>query len=87
MTEIDGGAVVVIPARLGSTRLPEKPLLRATGKYLVQHTWEQAMKIRGASAVVVATDDERIATAVRSFGGDVVMKGIRDVDESTEERS
>jgi 3-deoxy-manno-octulosonate cytidylyltransferase (CMP-KDO synthetase) len=69
----DSGAVVVIPARLRSTRLPEKPLLRATGKYLVEHTWEQARRIRGASAVVIATDDERIAAAARSFGAEVVL--------------
>lgn len=72
----DDGAVVVIPARLRSTRLPEKPLLRATGKYLVEHTWEQAKRIRGVTAVVIATDDERIAAAARSFGADVVMTPV-----------
>jgi 3-deoxy-manno-octulosonate cytidylyltransferase (CMP-KDO synthetase) len=69
----DSGAVVVIPARMASTRLPGKPLLRRTGKYLVQHTWEQARRVRGASAVVVATDDQRVADAVRGFGGEAVM--------------
>lgn len=73
MTGGPGGVVVVIPARLASTRLPEKPLLRRTGKPLVQHTWEQARRIRSATAVVVATDDERIAAAVRAFGGEAVM--------------
>ncbi len=68
-----GGVLVVIPARLASTRLPGKVLLRATGKYLVQHTWEQARRLRGAPPVIVACDDERIAAAVRSFGGEAVM--------------
>lgn len=60
---------VVIPARFGSTRLPGKPLLRETGKYLIQHTYERALRSR-ADIVLVATDDERIVKAVRSFGGE-----------------
>jgi 3-deoxy-manno-octulosonate cytidylyltransferase (CMP-KDO synthetase) len=63
---------IVIPARYRSTRLPGKPLLRATGKYLVQHAYEQACKSR-AGTVIVATDDDRIARAVREFGGQVAM--------------
>jgi 3-deoxy-manno-octulosonate cytidylyltransferase (CMP-KDO synthetase) len=64
---------IVIPARYASTRLPGKPLLRTTGKYLIQHVYERACQARKASAVIVATDDPRIAAAVRSFGGWVVM--------------
>lgn len=64
---------IVIPARYGSTRLPAKPLLRQTGKYLVQHVYERAIQSRRADAVVVATDDPRIVAAVESFGGKVVM--------------
>ncbi len=63
---------IVIPARYASTRLPAKPLLRDTGKYLVQHVYERAC-LSEADAVVVATDDRRIYDAVRSFGGNVVM--------------
>lgn len=63
---------IVIPARLGSTRLPEKLLLAETGKPLLQHTYERAV-LCGADAVVVATDHDRIRTAVTAFGGDVVM--------------
>jgi 3-deoxy-manno-octulosonate cytidylyltransferase (CMP-KDO synthetase) len=66
-------AVVVIPARYGSRRLPGKPLLRHTGKYLVQHVYERAVRARCAAEVVVATDDPRIVAAVRSFGGRVVL--------------
>jgi 3-deoxy-manno-octulosonate cytidylyltransferase (CMP-KDO synthetase) len=64
---------VVIPARYASTRLPGKPLLRETGKYLVQHVYERACQARGVDLVVVATDDSRIASAVQSFGGRVEM--------------
>src|SRR5262245_35272895 len=64
--------VIVIPARYAAKRLPAKPLLRATGKYLIQHVYERACESK-ADAVVVATDDQRIFDAVRSFGGRVVM--------------
>src|SRR5205085_321329 len=64
---------IVIPARYASTRLPGKPLLRQSGKYLIQHVYEQAMRARKAHLVLVATDDTRIAAAVQSFGGKAVM--------------
>lgn len=64
---------IVIPARYASQRLPGKPLLRETGKYLIQHVYERACQARTASSVVVATDDARIAAAVASFGGRVAM--------------
>jgi 3-deoxy-manno-octulosonate cytidylyltransferase (CMP-KDO synthetase) len=64
---------VVIPARYASTRLPGKPLLRETGKYLVQHVYERASQTQGVDQVIVATDDPRIAAAVRGFGGRVEM--------------
>jgi 3-deoxy-manno-octulosonate cytidylyltransferase (CMP-KDO synthetase) len=66
-------AVAVIPSRLGSTRLPEKALLNETGKYLVQHVWERVGSAQRIARVVVATDHARIAEAVLSFGGEVVM--------------
>jgi 3-deoxy-manno-octulosonate cytidylyltransferase (CMP-KDO synthetase) len=64
---------IIIPARYASTRLPGKPLLRQTGKYLVQHVYERACQARRASQVLVATDDARILAAVRSFGGQAVL--------------
>lgn len=64
--------VIVIPARYGSSRLPGKPLLRVTGKYLIQHVYERACQSRAAD-VIVATDDSRIVAAAASFGGHVVM--------------
>src|SRR5712692_4758091 len=63
---------IVIPARYASTRLPGKPLLRTTGKFLVQHVYERACESK-ADQVIVATDDPRIVAAVESFGGRVVM--------------
>jgi 3-deoxy-manno-octulosonate cytidylyltransferase (CMP-KDO synthetase) len=63
---------VVIPARFASTRLPGKPLLDILGKPMIEHVYLRACQSK-ASAVTVATDDERIASAVRSFGGDVIM--------------
>lgn len=64
---------IVIPARLGSTRLARKMLLAETGKPLVQHTYESARRSKSARGVCVATDHEEIAAAVRAFGGEVVM--------------
>src|SRR5437870_4549531 len=63
---------IVIPARYASTRLPGKPLLRVTGKYLVQHVYERACKA-SAGQVIVATDDQRVRAAVEGFGGRVAM--------------
>lgn len=67
---------VVIPTRYSSSRLPGKPLLRDTGKYLIQHVYERAIEAKCAADVIVATDDERIFDAVRSFGGRAVMTRI-----------
>jgi 3-deoxy-manno-octulosonate cytidylyltransferase (CMP-KDO synthetase) len=64
---------VVIPARLASTRLPRKLLLNETGKPLVQHTYEAALRATRPSGVCVAADHEEIAAAVRAFGGEVRM--------------
>ena len=66
-------AVIVIPARLSSQRLPRKMLLAETGLPLLQHTWIAAQQSRRASRIVVATDSAEIAAAVRAFGGESVM--------------
>ena len=63
---------VVIPARYASTRLPGKPLLEIAGKPMVMHVYERCLE-SDASAVWVATDDERIADCVRRQGGQVLM--------------
>ena len=62
--------LVIVPARLESTRLPEKLLLQESGKFLLQHTWEQACRARRPARVVIATDHERIRQAAESFGAE-----------------
>jgi 3-deoxy-manno-octulosonate cytidylyltransferase (CMP-KDO synthetase) len=66
-------AIVVIPARFGSTRFPAKIVARDTGKPLVQHVVDQAGKCSKIERVIVATDDSRIADALRPFETQVVM--------------
>ena len=61
----------LIPARYASTRFPGKPLALLTGKPVIQHVYEQAVKV--LDAVYVATDDERIYNKVTEFGGKAVM--------------
>ncbi|MBW8904700.1 MAG: 3-deoxy-manno-octulosonate cytidylyltransferase [Betaproteobacteria bacterium] len=63
---------VIIPARYASSRYPGKPLVDLNGKPMVVRVCERAAA-SGAAAVHVATDDERIARAVRSHGFAVVM--------------
>lgn len=65
--------VVCIPARYASTRFPAKVLARDTGKYLIQHTWEQARKAKLPERVVIAADDEKIVQAAREFGAECVL--------------
>ena len=65
--------VGVIPARYGASRFPGKPLARLWGKPMLQHVWERARAARGLDELVVATDDERIATAARGWGAGVEM--------------
>jgi 3-deoxy-manno-octulosonate cytidylyltransferase (CMP-KDO synthetase) len=66
-------ATVVIPARFGSTRFPAKIVASDTGKPLVQHVVDQAKKCRRVDRVIVATDDQRIADALRPFDTQVIM--------------
>lgn len=63
----------VIPARYASTRLPGKPLADIAGKPMIQRVYEQVSKATVPDDVIVATDDQRVAEAVNSFGGTVVM--------------
>lgn len=65
--------IAIIPARLGSVRLPGKVLLDRTGKPLIRHVWENARRAACLSRIVIATDDERVADAVSRFGGECVM--------------
>ena len=62
--------VAVIPARYSSSRFPGKPLANETGKFLIQHVFEGVQACLQIDRVIVATDDERIVEAVKSFGGE-----------------
>lgn len=63
--------IAIIPARYASTRFPGKPLAMLAGKPVIQRVWEQVSGV--IDAALVATDDERIAQAVESFGGRAIM--------------
>ncbi len=63
----------VIPARFASSRFPGKALATVAGKPMVQHVWERAARARYLDDLLIATDDDRIASAVREFGGRVRM--------------
>jgi len=63
---------VVIPARYASTRLPAKPLREIAGLPMIQHVYQQAC-LSDAAEVIIATDDERIASVARGFGARVSM--------------
>ncbi len=66
---------VIIPARLGATRFPGKPLALLAGKPLIAHVVERARLVRGVGTVAVATDDERIAEVARAAGALALMTG------------
>jgi 3-deoxy-manno-octulosonate cytidylyltransferase (CMP-KDO synthetase) len=66
-------AVGLIPARFAATRFPGKPLAMIAGKSMIQRVYEGARAAKSLRAVIVATDDERIADACRAFGAEVAM--------------
>jgi len=65
--------LAVIPARYASTRFPGKVLVPIAGKSMLQHVWERASLARYLTSTIVATDDERVCEAARSFGARVRM--------------
>ena len=65
--------LAVIPARYDSTRFPGKPLASLCGKPMIQWVFERTKSCASLDAVVVATDDDRIATVVTAFGGSVMI--------------
>lgn len=65
--------LLVIPARYGSTRFPGKPLADIAGRSMILRVWDQCRRATLGTEVLVATDDERIASHVREAGGAVVM--------------
>ena len=73
-------AIVIIPARYGSTRFPGKPLCHLLGKPMIQHVYERVRNARLVQDVFIATDSTAILSAVEGFGGKAIMT-------STEHRS
>lgn len=63
----------ILPARWESSRFPGKPLHPIAGKALIQHVWERCQQCTKLDEILVATDDERILSAVQQFGGKAVM--------------
>ena len=66
-------SICVIPARYSSTRLPGKPLKDICGKPMICRVWERASRAKSVAEVIVATDDERILSAVEENHGRAVM--------------
>ncbi|MHB8111349.1 MAG: 3-deoxy-manno-octulosonate cytidylyltransferase [Syntrophorhabdaceae bacterium] len=67
---------IVIPARYESTRLPGKPLQEIAGRTIIQLVYERAVESRLKDSVIIATDDDRIMDAARSFGAEAAMTSI-----------
>lgn len=67
--------LAVIPARLGATRLPRKPLRLLAGLPLVVRVWQRVTSLDFFDGVIVATDSDEIAAVARSHGADVEMTG------------
>lgn len=65
-------AIVLVPARLKATRLPDKPLADIHGEPMIVHVWRRAMEA-DVGRVVVATDTQAIADVVKKAGGEAVM--------------
>ena len=68
--------ICIIPSRYESTRFAGKPLADLCGKPMIQHVYERVQRTKIVSHTAVATDDERIAAAVRKFGGQAVMTSL-----------
>ena len=64
--------IVIIPSRYDSVRLPGKPLIDINGKPLIEHVYNCAQD-SNADRIIVATDDERILSAVKDFGGEAIL--------------
>lgn len=65
--------LAVIPARYASVRFPAKPLAPIAGRPMIQHVVERVRLAKTVTRIVVATDDDRIRSAVEAFGGEAVM--------------
>lgn len=68
-----GETVVVVPARVAATRLPDKMLLAESGRTLLAHTLERCLAAQRPARVIAAVDDERLAAAAREAGAEAVL--------------
>jgi 3-deoxy-manno-octulosonate cytidylyltransferase (CMP-KDO synthetase) len=73
MVAEQASVLAVVPARYGSTRFPGKPLAPIAGRPMIQHVVERVRQAKLVSRVVVATDDQRIKSAVEAFGGEAIL--------------
>jgi 3-deoxy-manno-octulosonate cytidylyltransferase (CMP-KDO synthetase) len=69
--------VACIPARFSSTRFPGKVLAKDTGKFLIQHVYEQACQAKLIDRVIIAADDRRVVEAAKSFGAECVLTSVK----------
>jgi 3-deoxy-manno-octulosonate cytidylyltransferase (CMP-KDO synthetase) len=65
--------VAVIPARISSSRIPQKPLSDLCGKTLIQRVYENALNLRSVDEIVVATDSEKVADVIKEFKGRFIL--------------
>ena len=65
--------IIIIPARIGSTRLPNKPLLEIKGVPMILHAYNSAKKANLGTPIIVATDDHKIANVVNESGGIAII--------------
>ncbi len=70
-------SIAIIPARMGSSRFPGKPLAKILGKPMIGHVWERVSRSRSLAATVVATCDAEIRDYVTSIGGTAIMTSDR----------
>jgi len=68
---------LVIPARLGSSRFPGKALVEINGHPLIYYVWREALKVKRASRVVIASDSREILTTAKSFGAETIRTSAR----------
>jgi 3-deoxy-manno-octulosonate cytidylyltransferase (CMP-KDO synthetase) len=68
--------LAVIPARFSSTRFAAKVLAKDTGKFLIQHTYEQACLARLPEKVIIAADDQRVVAAAETFGAECILTSV-----------
>ncbi len=68
--------VAVLPARFSSTRFAAKVLAKDTGKFLIQHTYEQACAASLPEKVIIAADDQKVVAAAETFGAECIMTSV-----------